>query len=109
MVKKGRHRRYEEARALKRNNSADDIEAIMDRLEDDPFDFSTPSSSGDSDADGSDTDDYDDQNDYESGPKASDYGYDDPDDSAANSGSEEPAPEGVVGEEPSLSDEASNK
>lgn len=38
-MKKGRHRRYEEARALKRSNPADDIESLMERLEDDPFDL----------------------------------------------------------------------
>jgi hypothetical protein len=37
-VKKGRHRRYEEARALKRT-SYDDIESLIDRLDDDPFDL----------------------------------------------------------------------
>jgi hypothetical protein len=35
-VKKGRHRRYEEARELKRQQK-DDIESLMDRLDDDPF------------------------------------------------------------------------
>ncbi len=38
-MKKGRHRRYEEARALKRSGPGDDIESLMDRLEDDPFDL----------------------------------------------------------------------
>ena len=38
-MKKGRHRRYEEARALKRSRGADDIESLMDRLADDPFDL----------------------------------------------------------------------
>ncbi len=37
-VKKGRHRRYEEARALKRT-SHDDIESLIDRLDEDPFDL----------------------------------------------------------------------
>jgi hypothetical protein len=37
-VKKGRHRRYEEARALKRASN-DDIESLIDRLDDDPFDL----------------------------------------------------------------------
>lgn len=37
-MKKGRHRRYEEARALKRA-SHDDIESLIDRLDDDPFDL----------------------------------------------------------------------
>lgn len=40
-MKKGRHRRYEEARALKRSNDGDDIESLMERLEDDPFDLPT--------------------------------------------------------------------
>jgi hypothetical protein len=38
-MKKGRHRRYEEARALKRSHDGDDIESLMDRLDDDPFDL----------------------------------------------------------------------
>ncbi len=38
-MKKGRHRRYEEARAFKRSNDKDDIESLMDRLSDDPFDL----------------------------------------------------------------------
>jgi hypothetical protein len=36
-MKKGRHRRYEEARALKRASDGDDIESLMDRLDEDPF------------------------------------------------------------------------
>lgn len=36
-MKKGRHRRYEEARALKRSFQDDDIEGLMGRLDDDPF------------------------------------------------------------------------
>ncbi len=40
-MKKGRHRRYEEARALKRSRDGDDIESLMDRLGDDPFDLPT--------------------------------------------------------------------
>ena len=40
-MKKGRHRRYEEARALKRSHDLDDIESLMDRLDDDPFDLPT--------------------------------------------------------------------
>ena len=40
-MKKGRHRRYEEARALKRSRDGDDIESLMDRLDDDPFDLPT--------------------------------------------------------------------
>lgn len=39
-MKKGRHRRYEEARALKRS-SFDDIDSLMDRIDDDPFDLPT--------------------------------------------------------------------
>ncbi|MEM7341453.1 MAG: hypothetical protein AAF467_22560 [Actinomycetota bacterium] len=42
-MKKGRHRRYEEARALKRSNDGDDIESLMDRLDDDPFALPTTS------------------------------------------------------------------
>ena len=38
-VKKGRHRRYEEARALKRSSQNDDIESLLERLDDDPFDL----------------------------------------------------------------------
>jgi hypothetical protein len=42
-MKKGRHRRYEEARALKRSTDGDDIESLKDRLDEDPFDLpSTP-------------------------------------------------------------------
>lgn len=40
-MKKGRHRRYEEARALKRSQDGDDIESLMERLNDDPFDLPT--------------------------------------------------------------------
>jgi hypothetical protein len=40
-MKKGRHRRYEEARALKRSMDGDDIESLMDRLDEDPFDLPT--------------------------------------------------------------------
>jgi hypothetical protein len=36
-MKKGRHRRYEEARALKRSQDKDDIESLIDRLDEDPF------------------------------------------------------------------------
>lgn len=39
-MKKGRHRRYEEARAMKRS-SFDDIESLMERIDDDPFDLPT--------------------------------------------------------------------
>ncbi len=38
-MKKGRHRRYEEARAFKRSNDGDDIESLMGRLDEDPFDL----------------------------------------------------------------------
>ncbi len=38
-MKKGRHRRYEEARALKQTVHTDDIESLFDRLDDDPFDL----------------------------------------------------------------------
>ena len=40
-MKKGRHRRYEEARALKRTNHDNDIESLMGRLDEDPFDLPT--------------------------------------------------------------------
>lgn len=42
-MKKGRHRRYEEARALKRSSDGEDIESLMDRLDEDPFDLPTTS------------------------------------------------------------------
>jgi len=42
-MKKGRHRRYEEARALKRSTDGDDIESLMERLDEDPFDLPTTS------------------------------------------------------------------
>lgn len=42
-MKKGRHRRYEEARALKRSSDGEDIESLMERLDDDPFDLPTTS------------------------------------------------------------------
>ncbi|MGB5760459.1 MAG: hypothetical protein WBM50_26325 [Acidimicrobiales bacterium] len=45
-MKKGRHRRYEEARALKRSQDGDDIESLMDRLDDDPFDLPTTQEAG---------------------------------------------------------------
>ncbi len=38
-MKKGRHRRYEEARALKQSHDGDDIESLMGRLDEDPFDL----------------------------------------------------------------------
>ncbi len=37
-MKKGRHRRYEEARQLKQT-SHDDIDSLMDRIDEDPFDL----------------------------------------------------------------------
>jgi hypothetical protein len=40
-MKKGRHRRYEEARQLKRASDGDDIESLMDRLDEDPFHLPT--------------------------------------------------------------------
>ena len=46
-MKKGRHRRYEEARALKRSSDSDDIESLMERLDDDPFDLPTTTPSRD--------------------------------------------------------------
>ena len=45
-MKKGRHRRYEEARALKRSSDGEDIESLMDRLDDDPFDLPTTPEAG---------------------------------------------------------------
>ncbi len=39
-MKKGRHRRYEEARALKRN-AFDDLDSLMDRIDEDPFGLPT--------------------------------------------------------------------
>ncbi len=50
-MKKGRHRRYEEARALKRSHDGDDIESLMDRLDDDPFDLPTTEAAGQIDDD----------------------------------------------------------
>jgi hypothetical protein len=51
-VKKGRHRRYEEARALKRSSQNDDIESLLERLDDDPFDLpSTRTSTTDTEDD----------------------------------------------------------
>lgn len=52
-VKKGRHRRYEEARALKRSFQNDDIESLFERLDDDPFNLPTTEDSdvGDIDED----------------------------------------------------------
>lgn len=38
-MKKGRHRRYEEARAFKQRSDGDDIESLMGRLDEDPFDL----------------------------------------------------------------------
>ncbi len=59
-MKKGRHRRYEEARALKRS-SFDDIESLMDRIDDDPFDLpTTPEASKVRDWE-NDDDEYDDE------------------------------------------------
>ncbi len=44
-VKKGRHRRYEEARALKRSSN-EDIEGLIDRLDEDPFDLPVTEEAG---------------------------------------------------------------
>ena len=44
-MKKGRHRRYEEARALKRSSN-DDIEGLIDRLDEDPFDLPVTEEAG---------------------------------------------------------------
>lgn len=57
-MKKGRHRRYEEARALKRSNDGDDIESLMGRLDDDPFDLPVTSAATAKD-DVADEDEYD--------------------------------------------------
>lgn len=46
-MKKGRHRRYEEARALKRTNHDNDIESLMGRLDDDPFALPTTDEASD--------------------------------------------------------------
>lgn len=59
-MKKGRHRRYEEARALKRSSPGDDIESLMDRLEDDPFDLPVTSEAGRLDEEDDEDDYYDD-------------------------------------------------
>ncbi len=45
-MKKGRHRRYEEARAFKRSFQDDDIESLIDRLDDDPFDLPVTDEAG---------------------------------------------------------------
>jgi hypothetical protein len=55
-MKKGRHRRYEEARALKRSHDGDDIESLMDRLDDDPFDLPTTAEAEQIGYDGEDDD-----------------------------------------------------
>ncbi len=57
-MKKGRHRRYEEARALKRSRDGDDIESLMDRLSEDPFDLPTTAEA--EQVAGYDEDEYDD-------------------------------------------------
>ncbi len=57
-MKKGRHRRYEEARALKRN-AFDDLDSLMDRIDEDPFALpTTEQAHGPSSEE--DEDDYDD-------------------------------------------------
>lgn len=58
-MKKGRHRRYEEARALKRSNGQDDIESLMDRLDDDPFDLPTTAEASQLDEDSEDVESLD--------------------------------------------------
>lgn len=56
-MKKGRHRRYEEARALKRS-AFDDLDSLMDRIDEDPFALpTTEQAHGPSDED---EDEYDD-------------------------------------------------
>ncbi len=57
-MKKGRHRRYEEARALKRS-SHDDIESLMERIDEDPFDLPVTAEAA-SAFDDDDDDEYDD-------------------------------------------------
>ena len=57
-MKKGRHRRYEEARALKRSRGDDSIENLMDRLDDDPFALPT-TREADLVSDEPESDDYD--------------------------------------------------
>lgn len=54
-MKKGRHRRYEEARQLKRIADGDDIESLMGRLDEDPFDLPVTEAATD-DAEESDDD-----------------------------------------------------
>ncbi len=56
-MKKGRHRRYEEARALKRSHNGDNIESLMDRLDDDPFDLPTTAEASQLDEDDEEYDD----------------------------------------------------
>lgn len=58
-MKKGRHRRYEEARALKRSRDGDDIESLMDRLGEDPFDLPTTAEAEQVNGTGDHEDDYD--------------------------------------------------
>lgn len=61
-MKKGRHRRYEEARALKRN-AFDDLDSLMDRIDEDPFALPTTdqaSAEAPSEGDAEDYEDYDD-------------------------------------------------
>lgn len=60
-MKKGRHRRYEEARALKRSRDGDDIESLMDRLGEDPFDLPTTAEAAQ--VNGYDEDEYDEYDD----------------------------------------------
>lgn len=63
-MKKGRHRRYEEARALKRSRDGDDIETLMDRLSEDPFDLPTTAEAAEVNGNGYEDDD-DEYEDYE--------------------------------------------
>jgi hypothetical protein len=71
MVKKGRHRRYEEARQLKRSRADDDIEGLMGRLDDDPFAFLD----NNSDSDGADAADDDDEGSAYEDPYADEAAY----------------------------------
>lgn len=58
-MKKGRHRRYEEARALKRSRDGDDIESLMERLDEDPFDLPTTPEAAEVQSQDEDSEDYD--------------------------------------------------
>ncbi len=61
-MKKGRHRRYEEARELKRS-SFDDLDTLMERIDEDPF--ALPTTDQAASATGDDDDRWDDEDDDE--------------------------------------------